>query len=325
MSAFKSPIPVGMIASKLLHELVYYPRMAPKTYSHERFVAARRATQTLYSDIFNGGSLVPSEWVHPFWEAQRKPIEAYLKSDFPENFIYSPVLRWMVSRGLGRDVMLYREIHLKNSDEPLRTFLKSFCDSKVGKPQVESRQFLCSANTLYHLFYLSRLFAHSKELADGKPKTIVEFGGGYGNLARILRTFLPNVTYIIVDLPEIVCFQYLFLRLNFAELDIPVHYRGEISIAPGTFNLVPLPNLKELNIDSSDLFISTFALTETSVPLQAHVAKNNFYNARSAYITGSYHEQWNRLKSVALFKDAFPNFALKDMEVPKRYEFMGMR
>lgn len=50
--------------------------------------------------------------------------------------------------------------------------------------------------------------------------SVFELGGGTGNLARLIKAAIPTSLYVIVDLPETICFSYMFLRLNFPQATI---------------------------------------------------------------------------------------------------------
>ncbi|UUX52201.1 putative sugar O-methyltransferase [Nisaea acidiphila] len=69
-------------------------------------------------------------------------------------------------------------------------------------------------------FYFSILKGLQKASESPNNLSIVEFGGGYGNLARILLGAGIANSYVIVDLPESLVFSYTFLRLNFPDLKV---------------------------------------------------------------------------------------------------------
>jgi putative sugar O-methyltransferase len=65
---------------------------------------------------------------------------------------------------------------------------------------------------LLHLCVALRLRGHTEDL-----RTIIEIGGGYGNLARIMRLFYPEQKYVIVDLLDSLYCSYVFLAVHFPD------------------------------------------------------------------------------------------------------------
>lgn len=63
-------------------------------------------------------------------------------------------------------------------------------------------------------------------IAKRGSATIIEIGGGYGAMAYFIRKILPQVKYIIVDLPETLLFSSIYLSINLPE-DSPVIFDGK--------------------------------------------------------------------------------------------------
>ncbi len=75
-----------------------------------------------------------------------------------------------------------------------------------------------SSSLLWHAAFLFRIQqVHAEE---SPPARVLEIGGGYGGLARLLLGRYPGLTYVIVDLPESIYYQYCYLGLNFPGLRI---------------------------------------------------------------------------------------------------------
>jgi len=69
---------------------------------------------------------------------------------------------------------------------------------------------LLSAGFMLHVCVATRILE-----AGMSPTSVVEIGGGYGALARIMKMAYPSSTYVIVDLPHSLVFSSTFLRVNF--------------------------------------------------------------------------------------------------------------
>lgn len=120
---------------------------------------------------------------------------------------------------------------------------------------------------------------------DGK--NIVEIGGGYGGLCKIINdVYRPN-SYRIYDLPEAQALQFKFLD----KFDVPCIYSA-LPSAP-----------KEI-----DLLIAMYSWSELSHDLQNEYLTNVISKAKSCYIMLNYDMEY----SYKLLKGAFPNAEITD-------------
>lgn len=97
---------------------------------------------------------------------------------------------------------------------------------------------------------------------------IIELGGGCGHLARTLRLTRGTKTHVIVDLPESLCFSYMFLRLNFPEAKAlyvtePADLDGR-DLDDLSFVFVPTKFADLMAGRPFDLFVNTASLGEMS-------------------------------------------------------------
>jgi hypothetical protein len=113
----------------------------------------------------------------------------------------------------------------------------------------------------------------------------MDFGGGYGLMCHMFEELVESrPTYILVDLPELLAVQYVFLRAT-GSIPITAHTEMPVRVRRDTVNLVPVELLTSSELEC-DLFISTFALSETPVFLQRLVAQRAFFGADFLYLTG---------------------------------------
>lgn len=146
-----------------------------------------------------------------------------------------------------------------------------------------SIKYNCSSTTLGHLFYVAKVL----ENINKKPEIIVEFGAGYGNLARIMKFINPSSTLILFDFPEILALQYLFLKYTLPSSKVIIHTDPikENELEKDAIHLVPVYLMKECEI-KADVFISNFGLTESPEYVQKMLIDKNFFNAELTYISG---------------------------------------
>ena len=115
--------------------------------------------------------------------------------------------------------------------ERLEMLKSAFPDSwesvgKIGDSilSIESSISICDG-VRYSNIYLTHLYFYlniksmlGKINQDSEPKKrILEIGGGYGGLARIFSLADENIQYFITDLPESLCFCYVYLKATLPE------------------------------------------------------------------------------------------------------------
>jgi hypothetical protein len=109
--------------------------------------------------------------------------------------------------------------------------------------------------------------------------SILEFGGGFGGMCRILRTLDFRGSYRIFDVPEFSALQEFYLQMNGIEA-----HSGESQHSPGVVCFSDLAQFEELNRNSpSDLFLAAWSLSETPLELRrtvlAHLTARHIYIA----------------------------------------------
>jgi len=112
---------------------------------------------------------------------------------------------------------------------------------------------------------------------------IIEWGGGYGGLCRVVRKINPEVSYVIVDLPCSIALQYLYLNTVLPKGAVEI-FDG-VNIAAGKVTLVPSTRVNEIpKTYSADIFISSWALSESSTEAQKVVSDLKFFGAQKGLL-----------------------------------------
>lgn len=164
---------------------------------------------------------------------------------------------------------------------------------------------LISTNTIHHLYHLSR-FLDKKD--GSKVKTIIEWGGGYGNMAKLsFETFKNLNRYTIIDLPEFIVLQYIYLVSYYGEDNVRI-VRDIKDMGDG-INLIAVNDSMSMSFDKHDMFISTWAITESSLFCQEFVDKNGFLNYNNLLI--AYHQCGNHIPFM--YESSVMDKKLKDM------------
>lgn len=191
--------------------------------------------------------------------------------------------------------------------------------------------FKCGSNTLGHLFYLGRMLNTFPIKGD---EIFCEFGGGYGSLARLIKQAVPGATLVLFDTPEYLALQYLYLSCAFPAVKIIPHKTAPTSFERGCIHLIPVGLMRDTELNT-DIFVSTFALTEAPQCVQDIVMRKNFFGASWCYIAGQLDDWHTFTMSPELFDTLQQRFSVHFTNVYHRYneednsshsyEFVGMR
>jgi putative sugar O-methyltransferase len=224
-----------------------------------------------------------AEFVHPLWQKARPAFFSLFQNGLPADFLKHSEVAHQFCRGGFGPPQRHELNYLRTRPRALWDLVRCYTESPVGSPTKDCVELNISANSLGMLYYFSRV-AEKTELAG--LKTIVEFGGGYGCLCRVFRDLLPTPpTYIIIDLPEMLALQHYFLRASAPASRVIAHQGPPAFLEPGATHLLPVQHAKTLPVEP-DLFISTFALSETPQKLQEEIAAKRFFNAKMLYLVG---------------------------------------
>lgn len=222
------------------------------------------------------------DYCHPHWKELRKHLSTLIMGPYNPRFLNDRYISGSMVRSGMNIPQQYELCMLQECLSPTtKQLISTYQDVSFSNIPRECTAFNCSTNTLGHLYYAARTI----DLMDRDPQTIVEFGPGYGNLARIYINFFPHCRYIMVDLPELLALQYFFLKETVPNKKIIFHVNPPEFYQEDAIHLIAINYLNTMEIDV-DLFISTFALSETSNKAQDLIHDKKFLNARMVYLSG---------------------------------------
>lgn len=212
-------------------------------------------------------------------EKNKRLVQAFLPYP-PFDFLRNPiVLRTMfvVSGGKWISEEL-RFLEQEISKSRLKQLLE---EDPAGGPLLLSAEYMTSHNSIHHLYHLQK-FLSQTGFRFSNNQTIVEWGGGYGNFAKIVKRYNSNknLTYILIDSPIFACIQWLYLTTVLESKNVHIIDNREEKIKKGLINVLPLGYL-EFHKIKADLFISTWALSESSKFSQDYVIKHNWFGAKN--------------------------------------------
>jgi len=167
--------------------------------------------------------------------------------------------------------------------EKTKKRLATYLEPKIANLVRECKELNCSANALGQLYYAASIL---EQIPAENIQTIIEFGGGYGCLAHIFRSVLPETSIYIIDIPELIAVQYVYLKNALPHEDIYVYTQNNKGdLQKNGIHLIPTHIMTQLELQA-DVFVSNFALSEVTADVQEIVIKKRFFDARLCYITG---------------------------------------
>jgi hypothetical protein len=236
-----------------------------------RIAAGRRSADdadiaTLRSSIASLPALAaPRSEAEAIWLAYRERFRQDVLARNPRRFLRWPVIRPMYRRDapyIGQWLD-----YLRAHPEWQSRWQSAVRESAVGDPRPYYAYWPSSGNLLSQAYHLCRFEdVTGARLAD--VQFLLEFGGGYGALCRVLRALGFRGTYAIFDFPEFSALQRFYLRAH--GLPAAAWPRRE----PGRPDIVTLSTLGELDelLESQSpdraAFVALWSLSEAPLPLR---------------------------------------------------------
>lgn len=157
-----------------------------------------------------------------------------------------------------------------------------------------------SGNLIHHAYHVAQ-FEEKTGLRVQDIDTVLEFGGGYGSMCRLLYNLGFRGRYIIVDVPAFSALQIYFLKT----LGLPVQSPGMYANAkPGIFCVA---NIGELGASlmkqferNNAMFIATWSMSE--VPLSVRYSVLPFMAACRSFLI-SYQDEFREVNNDVFFSD----------------------
>ena len=220
-----------------------------------------------------------SRFTTPMWEDANRKLEDVLLPRPARSFLRDPLIAKMMFVDAGGSWMAKQLLLLgRNHDE--RTLRKLLEEDAVGGPRLISPRLSTSHNNIHHAYHLER-YADACDRRVQSFARIVEWGAGYGNLAKLIRRSAdPPPTYVCIDTPLFTALQWLYLASVLGEEAVRVADDPSDEIVPGRINLVPITALEGMDLNA-DLFISTWALSESSKVAQDLVVDRGWFGCQA--------------------------------------------
>jgi hypothetical protein len=221
------------------------------------------------------------------WDKWREEINNAFSRNLPLWFLHNKIISTtMVYGGYNIDEhqdkkLIQIEGTLSNCNVNL--MLK---ESILGFPGITNLKYLTSNNTIHQAYHLSSYVKNTGINIVDSDK-IIEWGGGYGCMARIIKNVNPSCTYIIIDLAELCTLQYIYLTSLLGTKEVFI-IDEQSSIIDGKINIMQSDYLIHSKYKmKSTSFISNWALTESAKEYQDYVLSNNIFDAENILIASA--------------------------------------
>ncbi len=214
--------------------------------------------------------------VTPFWKSFNQELEKALLP-FPSwNFLWQPTISKSMVITKGGPLM---DIEIEKLKKTYGVGMKRIIrENAFGSPPLAAPGILSSHNNIHHAYHI----AQWREAANKDPRLIssaVEWGGGYGNFAKIFLRQSPQTTWTIIDTPLMCCLQWLYLSVVMPDSTINlVSAPGQQLITNG-INIIPIGLIIDISL-KCELFVSTWALSESSATAQDFIASSRWFGAQ---------------------------------------------
>lgn len=253
-------------------------------------------------------------WIHPHWEDRRGRIREYLNGRPDSGFLWQRDIAETMVTGEGGSMYHWARAHLNIGSEAYGSFLARQKEPACGG-LYRAPGFNFSSSTMLGCYHVNRL-SQVLRLFEEPPEVTVEVGGGFGCFARLMRDALGGRTHVIVDLPELLAVQYLYLSMALGPENLSTN-----AVEDEKINLVPIGKLEDFQ-KSADLFVSTFALTETPLAFQRYISsERNYFGAGRIYVTGCREDRFADPVEVERLHGGARHFSkVRDWQDPRLYE-----
>ncbi|MCC6405322.1 MAG: hypothetical protein IT405_02970 [Candidatus Yanofskybacteria bacterium] len=212
------------------------------------------------------------------WRDFNERLERSLLPRPPWDFLRDPVISatMVMTKGGANLAAELAALRAFWPPETLRTMVR---ENALGSPRLANAELLTSHNSIHHAHHIAR-FLQATSVRPDTIGTVVEWGGGYGNLAKLWRRMKGCApTWVIIDTPVLAVVQWLYLAAILGEDTVRLMEHSDTTLLHGGITIIPLQFVKAVP-PTADLFVSTWAISESPRELQDMVVERSWFGAR---------------------------------------------
>lgn len=203
----------------------------------------------------------------PYWFETRKQLLINIINNDLYNFLSWPIIRntmYVVNTDYSKTE--YNEV--MNSKNYIK-WSYALLESGVGSPQPSSFSPSTSDNLTHTIYHLVE-FENKTNSNINTNETILEFGGGYGCMANVVKKLNGCKNYVIFDFPEFNLLQKYYLTVNGVT---NIHTNFPDFLRHGGILLTS--NINDIQaIGHFDLLIATWSLSEAPIEFRKQFLSN---------------------------------------------------
>jgi hypothetical protein len=242
-------------------------RPLPPITESERALVARLRAEALALPEMAVEGLPASE---AEWNRNLNDLRACILNRDPREFLRWPVIQWTMF--VSSPLYLMHELaHLRAHRDWRSRWRGALREDVAGHPPRLGFYPRSSGNLAHHAYHIARFAALGGEFPPGRD-ALVEFGGGYGSMARLFHRLGFSGRYVIFDLPHFSALQRFFLSMN----GIPLVSVGELG--PGEAGVACISNVADLrtfveamHADDRSAFLATWSFSETPLAVRERI------------------------------------------------------
>ena len=176
-------------------------------------------------------------------------------------------------------------------------------ENSTGSPTYSAYARRSSSNLIHHAYHLS-IFENISKKKILDHETIVEFGGGYGSMCRLIYQMGFKGNYIIYDFEHFNLIQNYYLKSINLKLKVKtVNNFFQLKKNKNVYLVSDISLLKKiLNKNNNSLFLSTWGFSET--PICTRDLFKNIINSSNSVLF-AFQKQFNDINNLQYFKKNF--------------------
>jgi hypothetical protein len=190
--------------------------------------------------------------------------------------------------------------YLKSSSDWQNRWREAIKESQVGHPVPYWQYPSSSGNLIHHAYHLVK-FEEKTEMYINKVNYILEFGGGYGSMCRLIHNLDFQGKYVIFDLPSFSILQEYFLK----SIGVKVHSFD--SFKAGENGVLCISDLEQLSQllscrtkTTNSMFIATWSISEAPVKIRDSILP--FVSSFNEFLI-AYQHQFHEVNNVVFFEN----------------------
>jgi hypothetical protein len=190
------------------------------------------------------------------WAYNLARLRHLIQAEDPRDFLNWDVIRSTMF--VAEEPYVATELgYLAQHDEWEDRWEPAIQEWRAGNPQPFTQFRSSSGNLIHHAYHVAR-FEDATGVRVDELDLVVEFGGGYGSMRRLLNNLGFRGLYVIHDLPEFTMLQDYFLQLGGMEPDSTTF----------TTELEQLSDVVAGDHSSRSLLIGTWSISEAPIGLR---------------------------------------------------------